>query len=336
VGVIRWDYWSVDSPRTSDLTLALSQPEWRYRLPFYTTHLSRMPVTIREDRQGVMDQEIRYASRAGIDYWAFDFYDPAGIGAPPMHMNYGVELYRSSEESDRMRYALIVVDGTDRDRWSAYTDALVEHFADPRYQTVDGGRPLLYLFDAVNMPYSRSGIDTLRRKTLAAGLPQPYLVAMVWEPPTGAPVVERLGLDALGAYLLGTDPVGEHPYSALAANDRRFWEGSRSLGLQVVPLVVSSYDSRPNWEYPPPWQPSLTGPWYLEPSPSELADHLDEAFAWVAADPSHTVPNTILIYAWNETGEGGLNIVPTLSEGTARLDAIQAVTAAWARRLGTG
>ena len=113
VGVIRWDYWSANQ-RSSNWVLAVSQPQWRDRLPFYATHLASTPVTIREDRQGVMDQEILYASAAGIDYWAFDFYDPAGIGAPPMHMNYGVELFKASSQSHRMRYALITTDGTGR------------------------------------------------------------------------------------------------------------------------------------------------------------------------------------------------------------------------------
>lgn len=335
VGVIRWDYWSTDSPRTSDLTLALSQPEWRYRLPFYATHLSRMPVTIREDRQWVMDQEIVYASGAGIEYWAFDFYDPTGIGAPPMHMNYGVELYKTSSLSDRMRYALIVTDGTGRRRWPAYSDALVSNFADPRYQTVSGGRPLLYLFDTMGLGYSRAAIDALRAKTVAAGLPQPYIVGMVWVPATDAEAIGRLGLDAMGAYLLGDDPDGEHPYSAQASADRRHWEAARSVGMQVVPLVVASHDTRPNWEYPPPWQLDASGPWYLEPSPSELAAHLNEAAHWIAANPACTEPNSILVYSWNETSEGGLNIVPTHSQGAARLNAIRDVIARWTRTAST-
>jgi hypothetical protein len=328
VGVIRWDYWSANQ-RSSNWVLAVSQPQWRDRLPFYATDLSSTPVTIREDRQGVMDQEILYASAAGIDYWAFDFYDPAGIGAPPMHMNYGVELFKTSSQSHRMRYALITTDGTGRRIWPSYSDALVANFADPRYQTVAGGRPLLYLFDASGLGYSRAGIDALRAKTVAVGLPQPYIVGMVWDAQAGAQVIDRLGLDAMGAYLLGGDPPGEHPYSDQAGADRRFWESANSEGKQVVPVVVASHDSRPAWDYPPPWQYATSGPWYLEPLPSELAAHLDEAADWIATDPTCTEPNSILVYSWNETAEGGLNIVPTHAQGTARLDAIQDVIAEW-------
>ena len=330
VGVIRWDYWSANQ-RSSNWVLAVSQPQWRDRLPFYATDLSSTPVTIREDRQRVMDQEIDYASRAGIDYWAFDFYNPAGAGAPPMHMNYGVELFKTSSQNHRMRYALITTDGTGRRIWPSYSDALVANFADPRYQTVAGGRPLLYLFDPIGLGYSRAGIDALRAKTVAVGLPQPYIVGMVWDAQAGAQVIDRLGLDAMGAYLLGGDPPGEHPYSDQAGADRRFWESANSEGKQVVPLVVASHDSRPAWDYPPPWQYATSGPWYLEPLPSELAAHLDEAADWIATNPTCTEPNSVLIYSWNETSEGGLNIVPTHAQGTARLDAIDDVIAQWPR-----
>jgi hypothetical protein len=41
-------------------------------------------------------------------------------------------------------------------------------------------------------------------------------------------------------------------------------------------------------------------------------------------NPSAGRANTVLIYAWNETDEGGW-LHPTLAEGTARLDAIKKV-----------
>ncbi len=45
---------------------------------------------------------------------------------------------------------------------------------------------------------------------------------------------------------------------------------------------------------------------------------------WVARYPETAEANAILIYAWNEIDEGGW-LVPTLAEGTARLDAIKKV-----------
>lgn len=192
-----------------------------------------------------------------------------------------------------------------------------------------GGRPLLYLFDVDGLGYTRAQVDSLRSKAAAAGLPQPYIVAMVWDPQAGVRAIDRLGLDAMGSYLLGPDPEGRHPYSDQARADREFWEACRSTGRQVVPLVVASHDTRPGWEYPPPWQTSASGPWYEEPTLPELKGHLEEAFRWNAANAGSISADTILIYSWNETAEGGFNIVPTHAEGAARLDAIRPVIARW-------
>jgi hypothetical protein len=48
------------------------------------------------------------------------------------------------------------------------------------------------------------------------------------------------------------------------------------------------------------------------------------AIDWTTSNQESAKAQTILIYAWNESDEGGW-LVPTLSEGNARLDAIRSV-----------
>jgi hypothetical protein len=63
--------------------------------------------------------------------------------------------------------------------------------------------------------------------------------------------------------------------------------------------------------------------WYQNCTPKELGKNVRHAVEWVKGNPSTCPANAVLIYAWNELCEGGW-IVPTLTEGTARLDAIKA------------
>ncbi len=49
-----------------------------------------------------------------------------------------------------------------------------------------------------------------------------------------------------------------------------------------------------------------------------------DGLKWNAAHPEAAEANALLIYAWNENDEGGW-LVPTLGEGSARLDAIREV-----------
>jgi hypothetical protein len=92
---------------------------------------------------------------------------------------------------------------------------------------------------------------------------------------------------------------------------------------------MSGWDRRPRVEHPVPWEKyqkpgAGIEKYYQAPQPDELASHLQHALDWTRGHPKSTSANAILIYAWNENDEGGW-LVPTLSEGDARLLAIKRV-----------
>ena len=78
-----------------------------------------------------------------------------------------------------------------------------------------------------------------------------------------------------------------------------------------MPLLSVGWDPRPRS------QPG--GP---QPAPDELRDHVRRALNWVTDNRDIAPAQTIVAYAWNESDEGGW-LVPTHSEGTARLDAVR-------------
>ena len=65
-------------------------------------------------------------------------------------------------------------------------------------------------------------------------------------------------------------------------------------------------------------------PWFTEPTPTELANNIKDAIQWNKENPAAAKANAVIIYAWNESDEGGW-LVPTKAKGTARLDAIKKV-----------
>jgi hypothetical protein len=175
-------------------------------------------------------------------------------------------------------------------------------------------------------------------------------VAQVWSAQAGADCVNKYGFDATSAYAMLDFSGGnqEYPYSALAAAAQNYWEACKATGKQVIPLVMAGWDNRPlqgdAWKK---IYPQGHGPWYAAPKPAELADHVAAALDWNArnaalrhAQDRPTPPgqgrpeprrgaaaaeaNAVLIYAWNESGEGGW-LVPTLSEGSARIAALRKV-----------
>jgi hypothetical protein len=219
-------------------------------------------------------------------------------------------------------------------------DGLVERLRDPRYQKVMDGRPLVYVFCIDEFigwfggeQSARGAVDLLRERCRAAGLGAPCLALMTFWPPQGAKQLEALGADALSAYVNppGNDNI-EQPFSHALSLNRWFWGECEKTGKPLIPTVTAGWDYRPmkRAEFP---DRDLKGNWFTHGKPEEVAAHVAAGLDWVRQHRAMCPADTVLIYAWNELSEGGW-IVPTLEEGTARLDAIQQVLEAAEHRLG--
>jgi len=335
VGAIRWDAWT---PGT-EWEMNLSPPQWHDRLPFYGREVAADRVEISAGTQQVMDKEIAYARRAGLDYWAYCFSLPTDLSAEPDE--YALRLHLSSRRRTDVHFAFVLMGpgywGPKEDYPKA-AERLARYFADPAYQKVQGGRPLLFIFytEALTTYFGtdeaiRQGLDTIRAKAADAGLQPPLIVADVWSAESGADLVDRVGFDAVSGYTnVDFQNYGdqEYPYTNLAAANRRYWDAIAATGKQAVPIVTTGWDHRPRWRDPKRFEELYKspprGPWYTPPTPMELAGNLRSALDWVAAHPENAQPGAVILYAWNESDEGGW-LVPTHAEGTLRLEAIARV-----------
>ena len=280
-----------------------------------------------------MDQEIAYAVRGGLDYWAFVTYDPDD----PMSL--GLQRYLMSARRADIRFCLI----TEHSRWGTRADyrKRISRFVDlmgkESYQTVLDRRPLLYLgfIQDAGMEQRwgtidefRKAVDDLREMVRNKYSRNPYIVLMDFDPQRGHKLRKQLGADAITTYAAQGNGTSA-PYSTLAEYAETFWERCAATGSSVVPIVISGWDRRPRVEHPVPWEtwqkPGVgIDRFYERPTPEEFASHLQRALAWMRRNARPTPASTALIYAWNENDEGGW-LVPTISEGTARIDAVAAV-----------
>ena len=93
---------------------------------------------------------------------------------------------------------------------------------------------------------------------------------------------------------------------------------------------MAGWDARP-WNTPPSWY--FNDPEYTVDgenwgrTPEAFAAHLQAAIDWIDDNPDLATPERLLmIYAWNEFGEGGY-IAPTLGDPNGLyLDAVASVT----------
>ena len=331
VGAIRWDAWhGAQGIPGRAVQSALGPLQWHHRLPFFAEALGDDDVRVDGTAPDVMDREIGYASHGGLDYWAFVAYPPDDP------MSIGLRSYLSSRIRDRIRFCLIA----ECSRWAdpGYVTRLAELASEPVHLAADGNRPVVFLgFIDERKVCARWGdaagfrrvVDGYRAQVEARGRATPYIVIMDFSPEQGHRWMDSLGADAISSYAVPHRGDGCQPYARLAEQAEEFWTQCRDTGAQVAPTVMSGWDRRPRIARPMPWEtwqkPGVGMERYCEaPSPSELAGHMARALDWIRTNEASARAGLVITYAWNENDEGGW-LVPTLSEGPARLDALRSV-----------
>jgi hypothetical protein len=115
---------------------------------------------------------------------------------------------------------------------------------------------------------------------------------------------------------------GSQPFRKLIADSERIFEQmARTSPLPCVPVITAGWDRRP-WEQGqlPPEKMSV---WYPDRTPTLVEDFMKVGVRWLDKHPDKATPQRLLlIYAWNENGEGGY-LTPTAKDGTGYLEAVQ-------------
>lgn len=323
VGAIKWDTLIPDTRWPEEL----KDPNFSDRLPFFAKQDSHGNIIeLNGNTQEVVDQENVFASFAGLDYFAFCLYDRRD---PDFNrFNYGKDLYLQSS-AQKPNFA-VIAQGEHfggKSGWDGFCDQLVEMFGEDRYQKVLDNRPLLYIYSVEkfneNFRYydqSMAALDRLRTKSIKAGLGNPYIAAQ-----NVSGELVHLGFDALSFYTAnGGGELREAPFAELAKSNLEYWEELRSQGREMIPLLNLGWDPRPRLKYPDLKQ-YYPGPWYTHPTIQEFQEHLQRALFFVRQNQAVCRSNTILTYSWNELAEGGSSLIPTLKDGTAKIEAAREV-----------
>lgn len=321
-GAIRWDAWT-GGEVTRQVERTLGPAKYHVRLPWFAEVLAADTVRIEGGRQEVMDREIVFAADAGLDYWAFLLYPEA------MSMSDSLRLYLASPARGRVGFCVILHNafGVDDAQWPRERDRAVALLQEPGYQTVLGGRPLVYAFEVkYRGAFPAARFAEFRQAAQATGV-DPYCVFMGWDPAGDFKASSPLGFAAVSAYACGS---ADATFAQLCQRvETGFWQNAAAARVPYVPLVTTGWDKNPRKEHPVSWE--LDHDYHRQTvfpataTPAEIAAHLSRALTFVCEHLDVCPANTVIIYSWNEHDEGGW-LVPTWTpEGTpdtSRLDAI--------------
>jgi len=280
-----------------------------------------------DDTLEIMEKQIGCAADAGLGFFAFDWYSPERNKQTPL--NHALSLYLKAGNRERLEFCLLVANeivyGIGPENWSDVCKEWLELFSVPTYMKV-AGRPLLIFFsprrllDAFGGAFHvKSAFEDLKQQAKERGLPG-VTIAACGDMQEG----EAAGFDLFTGYNYhGAGRHGnelERPFSELIDESERIWNFYADRGsLRYIPVVTSGWDKRP-WEESHLPEERLEV--YYPRTPEQLNDFMKRAIKWLDRHPDRTPSERlILIYAWNELGEGGY-VLPTIGDGGSYLKAI--------------
>lgn len=325
VGAIRWDAWTGGAV-TDIVQRTLGPEKFHARLPWFAEVSGDQQVKIAGGRQIIMETEIAFAARAGLDYWAFLLYPESDV------MSVSLQHYLKSQRRKDIQFCVILHNAmkVSDDQWPRELQRLIQLIKEPGYVRVLNGRPLVFEFDGLTIGAGQQRFDEFRAAAKKENL-NPYCVFMGWNPVSDWAAQSCRGFDAVSHYARASDLPPDFA-GLVRENEEWWWQPSAKEQIPYIPLVTTGWNKEPRKDNPVPWE---VGHGYLNqtvfiPSanPDEIAQHLRRGLDFVRKNPQTCHAKAVIMYAWNEHDEGGW-LAPTWTPqgrpDTSRLDAIRSV-----------
>ena len=359
LGVQRWDMFS-GKGATQQKELGylpggpgfLRDPQWHDRVPFFCRLTKDVdwiehpanagPVWFNHPfsqqlLQESMDKELRYAHKAGIDF--FVYHGPARqlyANGWELRNNFDCHLSSKTPEAKKVNftwalYAHRAIRYT-RSKVATMMDEMIEYITMPNWQTVMDGRPLIVVYHperfrtALQVAEGKERMtgdgftEYIRERVEAVGLKNPYVVGCM-EPRDSflhAKSLKEEGYDAFmdyeGAYGGAIAKRDEAPTYAAATKEilKTCEQEYLNRGLPFLPPCPSMHYRWPH-AFDRKGQPIDEIYHSQWPKDGDLAARLKAVLDFVVAHPKDCEAQTVIMYSWNEHSGGG-GICPTMGK----------------------
>ncbi len=317
IGAIRWDaFYETTGVKTNisdQVAACLSKSEYHWIAPFFADITEENTVTFPEYTLETFEKECDYAIDAGIDYFAYVWYETFN------QLSLARKYHVQSEKHDKIQMCAIIESIKDDKTMEELFDAMKEDY----YLKVDG-MPIIYINEGIDYVQ----IKKLRSMAATAGVEGAlYIVYMTAPTPNQSLALPSLGYDAVTMYCVrpnkfemsyneliqGVDKINQAAAQKFRAKDKTY---------QYIPLIQFGRYTKTRQDTGVSWVKDYIG-WAYPPTAQELKDHTLNTLKWTHSNSDVTEANAVISYAWNEHDEGGW-LCPTLKvdeKGNLILDA---------------
>ncbi len=283
------DGWAEGAPRMLTRKMKFEYPE---REPIWGW---------RDDDISIMEEQIDLASKNGVDFFAFCWYWSDDMGSfnenavktNPRHVS--LDLFMRAKNKNKMKFCIMIANHNGamiqgEDNWRKAIEYFSgTYFSDPQYLCVENKPVVMYFLPQQPQQF----VPSMKKMAVSKGFEGLYTMCC------GGYLSP---FDAMTWYntFESIDQSEAHGYSQLLTCIENKWSSMPDAAI-VNPLCSSGWDKRP-------WESKENSVYYVNKTPKLFLSHLKNAVDFVYSTDN---PNPIImIYAWNELGEGGY-LVPT-------------------------
>ncbi|CAM2939373.1 Uncharacterised protein [Legionella steigerwaltii] len=296
--------------------------DWR---PYYP---GRQPlIGWYDDQQSEVDNEIILATLGHVGFFTFDWYTdrPSRYPGAEENLNNGVKFFQTSQYKHLMQFSVMYTNDDyfgikTQSEWQESVAKWITYFQDPQYLKING-KPVFFIFRASSLTSEwgsvanvKAALSDLRQEVAKAGFPGLILGGGLVNPDSDGSNIKslsELGFDFYFAYNYNNAalPAGPTQYSRYLTLLPQLWNLFKTYSsIPYTPVVVQGYDPRA-WD-------NLKAPYFINRSPGIFNQQLQLAKNFVDQNPTMQIDGQkmIMIYAWNELGNGG-ELLPDVEDG---------------------
>lgn len=319
VGVYYFGGWA----GTNALSEVSQEQEWAKNAPthltrslFYDFNDRKPQWGWRDDSLDIMERQIDVAADHGIDFFMFCWYwsndkeniNKKRIDSASLHKC--IDLYMNAKNKHRIKFGILIAnhEGAEiigSENWAESVKYLSKYFKDKQYITIDG-KPYVSIFNADGLHQEER--DIMQKTALNLGIDSLSIVAC-GSTLNSKKYQYRTHYNAI--------PIGdnqgqpEKDYDDLVKITEREWVVTKQ---PYIPSISVGWDPRPWEKIKNNGLKNNNGWYYVNNTPKKFKNSILRAAEWIEAHPQATVKERmVMIYAWNEFGEGGY-LVPTVGD----------------------